>query len=88
MKNQLIPPPELAPPSIRHLPMEKRIACWAKMVDESEAFVLAGLRHRIGHDGNLNEAYRKWYARRMDEHDRTMSHFLSELRRREAARAG
>ncbi|HZZ28892.1 MAG TPA: hypothetical protein VFE46_12895 [Pirellulales bacterium] len=83
MKNQLIPPPELAPPSIRHLPMEKRIECWALLADESEQLLLSGLRRRIGPNGDLNQAYRQWYSRRMEEHDRTMEHFLSELHRRE-----
>lgn len=84
MKNQLIPPPELAPPSMLGIPMEDRIAVWAILVDEGEQFLCAGLRHRIGPDGDLAEAYRQWYERRMSDHDRTMEHFLSELHRREA----
>ena len=84
MKNQLIPPPELAPPSVRRLPVEKRIELWLQLVDVSEQFVLAGLRKRIGKDGDLRAAYRDWYHRRMDDHDRTMAHMLAELRRREA----
>ena len=48
MTNQLIPPPDLAPPSVKHLPFEKRIELWAELVDRCEAFLLAGLRSRIG----------------------------------------
>ncbi|HEY2882714.1 MAG TPA: hypothetical protein VGJ15_09780 [Pirellulales bacterium] len=83
MKNQLIPPPELAPPSIRHLPMEKRIELWAELVDESEQFLLAGLERKLAPGESLSDAYRKWCEARMDEHDRTMAHLILELRRRE-----
>lgn len=88
MKNQLIPPPELSPPDVLELPVEKRIALWLQVVDASEQFLLAGLRRRIGDDGDLRSAYREWYARRMEEHDRTMDHLLTELRRREGHGAG
>lgn len=87
MKNQLIPPPELAPPSIRDLPMADRIACWATMTDEAEQILRAGLRNRIGPDGDVDRAFEQWYARRMEDHDRTMEHMLAELHRREEGRA-
>jgi hypothetical protein len=63
----LIPPPELAPPSVKHLPLAKRIEIWAELVDESEALVRAGLRAKIGPDGDLEAAYRSWYARQMED---------------------
>jgi hypothetical protein len=83
MGNQLIPPPELAPPSVKHLPFAKRIELWANLVDGCEAFLLAGLRSRIGPSGDLRAAYREWYARRMEEHDRAQIQFLENLSRRE-----
>ena len=86
MKSQLIPPPEFAPPSIRHLPVEKRIDIWAELLDESEAILLSGLRARIGPDGDLKTAYREWYARHMEDHDRMLCHFADNLSRREAVR--
>lgn len=84
MQHELIPSPELAPPSISHLPLEKRIELWAELVDENEALVLAGLRAKIGPNGNLQAAYREWYARKMDEHDRATIAMLENLSRREA----
>jgi len=84
MPNQLIPPPELAPPSIKHLPLEKRMQLWYELIDESEAFLLAGLRAKVGPDGDLPAAYREWYARHMEEHDRAQIAFALELSRREA----
>jgi hypothetical protein len=88
MRNQLIPPPDLAPPSIKHLPLEKRIELWAELVDENEALVLAGLRAKIGPDGDLQAAYREWYARHMEEHDRMQTAFAENLSHREARNGG
>lgn len=88
MPNQLIPPPELAPPSIKHLPLAKRIELWEQLVDENEALVLAGLRAKIGPEGDLQQAYREWYARQMEEHDRVLIAMLENLARREGRHGG
>jgi hypothetical protein len=45
-------------------------------MDACEQFLLAGLRREIGPDGDLNAAYRKWYAEQMEEHDRTILQFM------------
>lgn len=82
-QNQLIPPPEMAPSPINHLPVEKRIEIWAQLVDDGEALVLAALRAKIGTDGDLKEAYREWYRRRMEEHDRALIYMLMNLTTRE-----
>jgi hypothetical protein len=85
VKHQLIPPPDVAPPSVKHLPLAKRIELWANLVDSCEVFLLAGLRSRVGPGGDLQTAYRDWYARRMDEHEQAQIQFLENLSRREAA---
>jgi hypothetical protein len=85
VENQLIPPPEIAPPSVKHLPLEKRIELWEQLVDESDALVRAGLRAKIGSEGDLEAAYRQWYARQMEEHDRVQAALAANLTRREAA---
>ena len=82
---QLIPPPEFAPPSVGHLPLEKRIQLWADLVDESEALVRTGLRAKIGPEGDLQAAYRDWYARHMAEHERALFAFAENMTRRESA---
>ena len=82
-RGQLIPRPEVAPPSVRHLPLEKRIQLWAELVDESEAFLLSGMRARNDNDGDVQAAYCKWYARRMEEHDRQQICFAENLTRLE-----
>lgn len=86
MSNQLIPPPELAPPSIRHLPCEKKIELWMQLVEENEALVLSGLRAKIGPNGDLKAAYREWNRRRLEEKDRALVQFLENLSRREGWR--
>ena len=78
-------PLELAPPSVKHLSLEKRIELWAELVDESDALVRAGLRAKIGPEGDLEAAYRAWYARHMEEHERALYAFAENLTRREAA---
>jgi hypothetical protein len=84
MGNQLIPPPDLAPPSVKHLPLEKRIELWAELVDACEAFLMAGLRAKLGPDGDVKAAYRQWYARHMEEHGRRQIGLLENISRREA----
>jgi hypothetical protein len=88
MKNQLIPPPELAPPSIRHLPPKEKVALWAQMVDEGDQLVMAGLRRRVGPDGDAQTAFLQWLDRRNAEHDRAIVRMITEMRRRERAYAG
>lgn len=82
---QLIPSPEFAPPSIKHLPLAKRIQLWAELVDEGDALLKAGLRAKIGPTGDIEAAYRDWYARHMEEHDLNQIVFLENLTRRERA---
>ena len=83
-RSQLIPPPQLAPPSVKHLPLEKRIELWAQLVDENDALVQAGLQAKVGPHGNLQAAYRDWYARRMEDHERALYTFATNMTRREA----
>jgi hypothetical protein len=55
------------------------------LMNATEQYVLASLRREIGEDGDLRAAYRAWYARQMEEHDRMIEHMLTELSRRERA---
>ena len=82
MKNQLIPPPGMEPPSNSHLTPGERVMMWAKLVDESEAVLMANLRRQHGSEAAARAAFREWYARRMDEHDQTMYHMMREISRR------
>ena len=82
MANQLIPPPGMEPVIPDQLTPEQRVALWADLVDAGEALLLAGLRREIGPNGDIREAYRRWYAQQMEEHDRWMRHLAENLHRR------
>jgi hypothetical protein len=84
MPNQLIPSPELAPPSVKHLPLAKRIELWFELLDENESLLLSGLRAKVGPNGDVKAAYREWYARHMADHDRMLATFAENLTRAQA----
>jgi len=70
MSNRLIPPPNLAPQAQNAASPTERIAAWCDLMDTCEEFLLAGLRRKIGPDGDLQAAYRDWYQRQSAEKDR------------------
>jgi hypothetical protein len=61
---------------------EQRMQLWFDLMDLCEEFLLAGLRRKIGPEGDLREAYRQWYAERMAEHDQVMARMVGEFNRR------
>ena len=75
-------PIDLSPVVPDHLTVEQRIALWVDLMNAGEQFLLAGLRREIGPEGDLQAAYRQWYAEQMEEHDQTMERLARELRRR------
>jgi len=88
MKNQLIPPPELAPPGIGHLSVKERIELWAQMVEEGDQLVLAALRRELGPNADLAAAFTQWLDRRADEKIRELRMVAQSCRReQELARA-
>ena len=88
MQNELIPPPALAPPSVKHLPPEKCLQLWEELIDECEAFLIAGMQTKVGPDGDWKTIYRQWYARHMEDHERTQIRLLENLSRRESRHGG
>jgi len=86
MANELIPPPVLAPPSVKHLPLDKRIALWRQLVDDCDALYVTGLKRRVGEERDSPAVYREWYARYTEDRERAKIQFLEYLSRREAAR--
>jgi hypothetical protein len=53
-------------------------------MDLADDMVMAGLRHQIGPTGDLQAAYREWYAHQMEQHDAMMRSMVENLSRREA----
>jgi hypothetical protein len=46
-----------------------RIARWLDLMRTSDKLLLAGLRRKIGPDGDLNVAYQAWYDDHVRGHD-------------------
>jgi hypothetical protein len=63
-RSQLIPPADLAPPSISHLSPHDRARLWAQMVDEGDRLVFEGFLRRHGDQAAARRAFDEWLARR------------------------
>jgi hypothetical protein len=79
-------PPDLSPRVPDDATPEQCIAMWVDLMNACEQFLLAGLRREIGPDGDLQAAYRKWYAEQMEEHDRAMLQFMENFERKGGGR--
>jgi hypothetical protein len=86
--NQLITPPELAPPSVKHLPTRKKVQMWAQMVDEGDQILLASLKQRHGSMESARAAALEWLERRNADHEQAVARMIGEMRRRERLHAG
>lgn len=81
MANQLIPPTEMEHSIPDHLTPDQLLTLWSDLTDAGEELLLAGLSREIGPDGDLRDAYRRWYAKQMEEHDRAMQKMAERLYR-------
>ena len=61
---QLIPLPELSPPSIAHLSPDERARLWAQMVDEGDRLLFEGFVRRFGDEQSARLAMQEWLDRR------------------------
>ena len=77
--NQLIPPPEMDLEPRKLLTHGESIALWAAYMDVAHEMLMAGLRHKVGPDGDVKAAYREWYAREMEEHDQMWRQMAANL---------
>ena len=87
MAGQFIPLPGLEPIVPTNLTREQCIAEWFEWFGFCDALMQAGLRRKIGPNGDMPAAYRAWYADQMLEHDRAIARMLTELNRRSPANA-
>ena len=81
MVKQLLPDRDLAPSVPEGLTPEQRIALWVDLMETCDQFLFAGLRREVGPGGDVYAAYRRWYAERMEEHDRMWMQFAKNLSR-------
>jgi hypothetical protein len=82
MANQLIPPAGMEHPVPNRITADQCVAAWVDLMEASEELLLAGLSREIGPDGDLLEAYRRWYAQQMEDHDQAMRDLAANLYRR------
>jgi hypothetical protein len=80
--NQLIPPPGMEPALPDNLTAEQHAAIWFDLMETADELLLAGLRHEVGPEGDVQAAYRRWYAQQMREHDRATRRAAENLYRR------
>jgi hypothetical protein len=57
------------------------------MLQAGYLLLRAGLRREIGPEGDLEEAYRRWYAEQMDEHDQLVAKIYDRLHANQAAQS-
>jgi len=57
---------------------------WLDMLSAGTKLLRAGLRREVGPAGDVDAAYRRWYAAQMQEHDHKVQRILQRLRKVEA----
>jgi hypothetical protein len=88
MFGQLIPPPEFAPPSVKHLTSAQKVMLWGQMVDEGDLLFVAGVRAKTESDAAALLKAREILERRNSDHDRALESMIVSMRRRERTHAG
>ena len=74
-------PAEPIPAKRTAVPKKHCAEAWLGIMRTTETLLRAGLRRRIGPDGDLDEAYRQWYADHMREHDDAIRQLVRNLHR-------
>ena len=65
--------PGISRPDLSDYSAKQCVAAWLDLFETGEVFLLAGLRHELGREGDLVSAYRQWYTQQMDQHDRMIA---------------
>jgi len=65
----------------RRSPSVEGVLRWMDLMEACEQLLLAGLRRKVGPNGDLSAAYRAWNARQMARRDRELPEMLSPARR-------
>jgi hypothetical protein len=61
------------------MPNPNCVAVWLDLMGTCEKLLLAGMRHRIGPDGDLRAEYRRWYEAQTREHDELLTRVCKRL---------
>lgn len=68
-------------PTRRPTPSPHCVEAWLDVMRATDVLLRAGLRRQIGPEGDLEEAYRRWYAEHMREHDDAVQQLVRNLHR-------
>ncbi len=80
MAGQLIPPPDLAPSVPKDCTPQQCIALWLDLMRTADKLLMAGLRREVGPEGDIQAAYREWYAQDREQHDRTVARMMQKIK--------
>ena len=80
-------PSTTAPPD-RPADCDQAVATWIDMLNTGTKLLRAGLRREVGPSGDVDAAYRRWYAAQMQEHHRKVRRLLQRLHDAEVEDAG
>jgi hypothetical protein len=58
------------------------MALWVDLMDTAEQLLVARLQGEVKAVEDVRDAYRRWYQRQMEEHDRTMRQMAANFYRR------
>lgn len=61
-------------------PSAESVLRWMDLMETCEQLVRAGLRRKIGPDGDLDTAYGEWYAAKRSKRHSEIAHMLSRSR--------
>lgn len=65
----------------RARPSAQSVLQWMDLMETCDQLVRAGLRRRIGPDGNVDRAYGEWYAQQRAGRDSEIAQMLARSRR-------
>lgn len=57
----------------------RAVTLWREAIEANEAFLLAGMRRRLGPDADLLAERRRLYERWADEHDETVRRMVARV---------
>ncbi len=78
----------MAPPDRPGATCEQAVETWLDMLNTGTKLLRAGLRREVGPSGDVDAAYRQWYAAQMQEHHRKVERIVKRLRDAEVEHAG
>ncbi len=79
MRNQLIPPRDLAPVLPPQTTAAESVRIWIDLMKSTEKMLLAGLAREVGPD-LATDAHRRWCAEQFERHGAHMVALASKLR--------